>query len=164
MAPSPRSHIYRLTIILVIALTAFLLLKDLAVPASWDATAWYRTDALTDLQQQPARFGGNESCRGSQCHEPKANHQARLDELQNSVHKTLACETCHGPLIDHAQGEHKVGDAHLARGKLCLRCHGALLGRAEKVAQFSPEFPIHKMMQVTEEKPCIDCHSPHAPK
>jgi len=164
VAPSPRSHIYRLVIILTVTLTAFFLLKDFAMPKSWDVEAWYRTDALTDLQQQPVRFGGNESCRGSQCHEPKENHQARFDELAGSVHKNLACETCHGPLTDHAQGQHKVGDAHLARGKLCLRCHGTLLGREGKIAQFSSEFEMHKMMQVTEEKPCIDCHSPHAPK
>lgn len=164
MTPSPRSHIYRLVIILAVALTAFFLLKDFTIPASWDVNAWYRTDALTDLQQQQSHFGGNESCRGSQCHEPKENHQARLTDLQNSVHKNLACETCHGPLVDHAQGKHKIGDAHLARGKLCLRCHGVLLGREGKIAQFSSEFEIHKMMQVTEEKPCIDCHNPHAPK
>lgn len=164
MAPSPRSHIYRLVILMAAGLTTFFVFKDFAVPKSWDVHAWYRTDALTDLQQLPTRFGGNESCRGSQCHEPKENHQVRFDELQGSVHKKLACESCHGPLFDHVQDKNKVGDAHLARGKLCLRCHGALLGREQKVKQFSSEFELHKMMQVNEEKPCIDCHNPHAPK
>ncbi|OQW94546.1 MAG: hypothetical protein BWK79_05555 [Beggiatoa sp. IS2] len=166
MTPSPRAHIYRLILIIAIAVIAMMSLKDFAVPKDWDKQLWYRPTALTELQQLPTRFGGNESCKGSTCHEvtAKDSHQAKFTQLQGSFHKTLACESCHGPLTNHVKEDRKVAETNRARARHCLQCHESLPGREQKIKPFSEEFQLHKIMQVTAQKPCNDCHNPHAPK
>lgn len=171
MTPSPRAHIYRLVFIITVASIALMNLKNFAVPTDWDKQLWYRPTALSELQQLPLRFGGNESCKGSNCHEvitnqqtAKESHQAKLTQLQGSLHKTLACESCHGPLYDHVKGDRKVADANRVRARHCFQCHGPLPGRETKIKPFSEEFQLHKIMQVTAQRTCTDCHNPHAPK
>jgi hypothetical protein len=164
MAPSPYSHIIRLTLVLAAALAAFLALKDFATPKSWDHDASYRLDATTDLQQQPALYGGNASCRDSACHGLEKDHEAKWSLLQSAVHETLACEGCHGALGKHVQDGAKVADAFIERDNtLCLRCHARLLGRDSKVAQFRPTTGVHKMAGVTQTTRCSNCHDAHAP-
>lgn len=177
MTPSPWSHIYRLILVMVLGIGTLLFLKGFVVPESWDAQAWYRKNALAELQKQPLRFGGNESCHQSACHQenaadPKSKelavlHQTKFDQIQQSVHKTLSCEACHDALTNHVEKGHKIPDAYFKierNSVLCLTCHRPLLGRDTKIVQFSEEFSMHKMMQVTEAKSCISCHNPHAPK
>jgi hypothetical protein len=162
---------------MVLGIGGLLILKDFFVPESWDAQAWYRKNVLSELQKQPLRFGGNESCHQSACHQantsdPKAKdlgalHQTKFDQIQQSVHKTLSCEACHDALANHVEKGQKIHDAYFKierNSVLCLTCHRQLSGRDGKIAQFSEEFPMHKMMQVTEAKSCISCHNPHAPK
>ncbi len=165
MLPSPRSHIYRLILVLVIGVGGFFLVKDFFKPESWDERSWYRRDALPLLQQQASIFGGNESCQSSTCHaQPEKDHDEKLGLLTDAIHDGLACEGCHGALGEHARNGEKVADARLVRdSSLCLRCHDQRIGRAEKVAQFSETFKKHKRKKVTRTSECIECHDPHAP-
>jgi hypothetical protein len=165
MPPSPRAHVYRLLLVLVLALGAFFGLKRFAVPESWDSANWYRRDALALLGQQPTVYGGNASCASSRCHDPRENHDAHLEMLAGAVHKGLACESCHGSLARHVEGDQVVGPAHLERtSETCLRCHRNVLGREGKLGTFDPEFPIHKVMKVSQSTYCGNCHNPHAPR
>ena len=163
--PSPRSHVYRLVLILAVALGGFLYLKDYFIPDSWDYEAWYRKDALPLLAQQASQFGGNESCQTAGCHaQPDKDHEEKLELLEEDLHEKLACEGCHGPLLEHAEGGKKVADARvLKESRLCLRCHDSLLGREEKLAQFDPQFRSHKKEDVTRDTECVECHDPHSP-
>lgn len=162
---SPRSHIYRLGLVLVMALLAFIGIKRLATPGSWDYTAWYRRDALPQLQQQAALYGGNASCVASSCHHTVVNHEAKLSMLHEAAHDGLSCEGCHGPLAQHVSDGRKVADAWVNRDNdLCLGCHGPLLGRAHKVAQFDPNVnKMHEMIEAEQTTRCGNCHNPHAP-
>ncbi|MDH3639526.1 MAG: hypothetical protein OES09_13860, partial [Gammaproteobacteria bacterium] len=163
--PSPRSHIYRLVLVLVIGVGGFLLVKDFFKPDSWDDQAWYRREALPRLQQQSPLFGGNESCQSAACHAvPEKDHDEKFGLLKDATHDGLACEGCHGPVGEHARDGQELGDPRVIReSSLCLDCHDQRMGRAERVAQFSETFEKHERKKVTRESECIECHDPHAP-
>jgi len=165
VSPSPRSHVYRLVLVLAVGVGGFLLVKDFFKPDSWDDQAWYRRDALPRLQQQAPLFGGNESCQSAACHaRPEKDHDEKFGLLGDAIHDGLACEGCHGPVGEHARDGQKLADARIIRdSSLCLRCHDQRMGRAQKVAQFSETFQKHERKKVTRESECIECHDPHAP-
>nr|VFK61873.1 MAG: Doubled CXXCH motif (Paired_CXXCH_1) [Candidatus Kentron sp. TC] len=171
MEPSPYAHLYRLGGLGLLGLIVFLTIKYLAIPESWDGDAWYRRDALSLLRQQEPVFGGNESCAGASCHEDeryliedaRSEHQLRIRWLGWATHKTLSCESCHGPLGDHARGGLKIQKAVIVRdSELCLRCHEKRLGRKAIVAFRENEY--HEYLSVTKESTCVECHDPHEPK
>jgi predicted CXXCH cytochrome family protein len=166
MQPSPRSHVYRLLLVMGIGLVGFVFLKGYLVPESWDYEAWYRTDALPLLAQQASVYGGNESCHTAGCHsQPEKDHEEKHGLLKEATHDGLACEGCHGPLGAHASAGKKVAGATVVEdSSLCLRCHDALLGRARKVTAFDPMSKRHKPKKVTRETDCVKCHDPHSPK
>nr|VFK51939.1 MAG: doubled CXXCH domain-containing protein [Candidatus Kentron sp. TUN]VFK53578.1 MAG: doubled CXXCH domain-containing protein [Candidatus Kentron sp. TUN]VFK55044.1 MAG: doubled CXXCH domain-containing protein [Candidatus Kentron sp. TUN] len=171
MGPSPYTHLYRLGLLSIIGLIAFLTIRYFSIPESWDSDAWYRKDALLLLQQQEPIFGGNESCAAVDCHEDdryliddaRSEHQLRIRWLEWATHKTLACESCHGPLGKHVQDGLKVQKAITIReSKLCLRCHEKRLGRNAIVTFRENEY--HESLSVTKESLCVECHDPHEPK
>lgn len=166
MNPSPRAHVYRLLILLVIGIAGFAVVKKLAVPESWDYERWYRLGAEEDLKQQPLRFGGNESCAGSICHVDSRpqTHQVRFDALGRGNHKGLSCEACHGPLGDHVQDGKPVGRMPMnSNSDLCMSCHQKLVTRPQQFAQFSEDLLYHALLGVTEISACRSCHDPHDP-
>jgi hypothetical protein len=164
MNPSPRTHIYRLLIALVIMGVVFIGIRALAIPESWDSKRWYRGDALKDLQQLPLRFGGNESCQDSACHEPTQRHPARIKALAGGKHRVLSCEVCHGPLSDHVRDGKKLGKARIMpTNELCMNCHQQLISRPQQFAQFSETLIYHKLLGVRETTICRGCHDPHEP-
>jgi len=152
--PSPRSHLDRLALLLVVCLVAFLIIKDLATPASWNYEVWYRGDALAELQALPLAFGGNESC--VECHDDE--HEA----MAEFKHQTLACESCHGALADHVKEGKKFADAKVDKSRTqCLLCHQVLISRPKDFPQFSMDIRRHKTMKETTV--CVKCHDPHEP-
>jgi len=167
MKVSPRSHIYRLVVLLVIFAAGFAVLRGLAIPASWDNEKFYRVDSLEELTLQPLRMGGNEACAGSGCHEGQrmGKHKARFDILTRHDHSGLACENCHGPLSDHVSDGKRVASALINReNSLCLGCHGPLLSRPKDFPQFNAENTGHWYFDVEITTPCRDCHDPHEPR
>lgn len=167
MSPSPRSHIYRLVLILVLGISGFLVVRSLAIPESWDGDRFYRQDALQELKDRPLRFGGNAACAGSGCHEGErvSSHRRRFLAISQGKHQSLACENCHGPLVAHARDGRKVGYAQLTvENSLCFSCHLALVSRPRKFAQFSEQLLYHKLLKVNTGSPCRDCHDPHDPR
>ena len=165
MNPSPFAHIYRLLLVLAVMGAAFVGIRALAIPDSWDAERSYRRDALKELQQLPMRFGGNESCQDSECHEPTKRHQAKLEAVSKGRHQGVACEVCHGHLSKHARNGEKVDDAEMtAANELCQSCHQELISRPEQFAQFSETLLYHELLEVKQITPCRACHDPHEPK
>jgi len=176
MNTSPYTHLYRLGGLGIIGLIAFLTIRYFAIPESWDNDAWYRRDALSLLQQQEPVFGGNESCAGITCHEDRryliedarSEHRLRIRWLGWATHKTLSCESCHGPLGDHVIDGLKVQKAVVVHDStLCLRCHEKRLGRnriGENTIVSFREDEYHESLSVTKKSVCVNCHDPHEPK
>lgn len=167
MNPSPRSHIYRMVMVLVVVAAGFAAIRSLAIPESWDSELFYRVDSLEELKLQPPRIGGNEACMGSGCHEQRrmAKHKQHFAALARGNHSGLACENCHGPLSDHSSEGRRVAAARINReNTLCLGCHGPLLSRPKGFPQFKAGNTGHWYFDVEITTPCRDCHDPHEPR
>jgi hypothetical protein len=181
---SPKSHLYRLGIVLVVFVAGFLVIRSHAVPESWNYKVWYRGANQEDLKKLPLYFGGNESCQS--CHEDVSlveaaaarDEQGSVDEFADETenesddkpeivmvfeHQTLNCESCHGPLADHARDDKKIGDAVVMDKSnwQCLNCHRSLISRPAKFPQFNENIEKHKDLE--ERTLCMKCHDPHDP-
>ncbi|MEA3412939.1 MAG: cytochrome c3 family protein [Pseudomonadota bacterium] len=153
--PSPRSHVYRLVLLLAVAGWAFFWVKDWMVPESWDAAGWYRAAAAEELTDQHDTFGGNVSCSGC--------HREWMGEFNGGGHSALSCESCHGPFGAHANGLQRTAEAPVDSSRqACLRCHGTTPGRNTGFPRFNESF--HRdSLRVPEDRSCMDCHAPHDP-
>lgn len=181
---SPRTHLYRLGVVLVACFAGFLVIRAYAIPDSWNHNAWYRGDTLEDLKKLPLNYGGNESCKS--CHEDvslvavveKQGGEEFADEFEDEIeaesdaepeavmefeHKTLNCESCHGPLIVHAKGDEKIGDAIVMdkSNSQCMICHEQLISRPVDFPQFPGDAEKHNDLE--EKTLCMKCHNPHDP-
>lgn len=153
--PSPRAHIYRLVVLLVVAGAAFFWVKDRMVPDTWDAPRWHRAAAAEELQNQFDTFGGNVSCSGC--------HVEWMDEFNAGGHAPLSCESCHGPFGAHANGLERTAEARIDSSPgACLRCHGTTPGRHTEFPRFLVAFHRNNL-QVAEDRRCTDCHAAHDP-
>lgn len=163
MIPSPRNHLYRLALVLIVAVAGFIYVKDWFVPEGWDEQKWYRTGALEELKLQPISFSGNKNCM-EQCHgKTRKDHTTLGAMLASSVHANLSCESCHGPLFE--SGHQKAGPALVPRDSgLCLRCHDSVAARPVKVGLFSESLMAHQALDVRRSSNCVVCHDPHAPR
>ncbi len=152
--PSPRSHLYRLGLVLVIAIAGFLVIKSVATPPSWNYKSWYRGGAIGLAEKQPLIYGGNESCVS--CH---AKASAKVKKLK---HKALSCESCHGALGDHAKGKKKIAAAKVDKSKWqCLNCHSQQINRPRRFPQFTND--VRKHRNIEKGVVCLKCHDAHDP-
>lgn len=154
--PSPKAHLVRLAAVLCLALVGFLFIKALLTPDSWNYEDWYRGDALTLNASYDVVYGGNASCET--CHE---DVNAEMAEFK---HQALSCESCHGPLGDHAKDGAKFADAFVDDETTwqCLNCHEERVNKPEAFPQFRKTTnEDHRDMDA--EMLCIACHTPHDP-
>ena len=154
--PGPKAHIVRLAAVLIGAIFAFLVIKEVVTPSSWNYKDWYRSDALTLNASYEVSYGGNQSC--VTCHE-EVNQ-----ELAEFKHQALSCESCHGALADHVKEGEKIADAVVDDESTwqCLNCHDARVSKPENF----PQFDLKKVEEHGEIEPdmvCTACHTPHDP-
>lgn len=149
MAPPkiPR-QIISLTLLFVAAIAALIAARILLIPKSFGKYGHYRAAAVDEIGAQPINYAGYQVC--GECH----------DDIyavkENSNHKGLSCEVCHGPAARHIDApDEYVPDAPRGRG-YCPLCHG-----------YDPSRPTGFPQIVTAlhnpGKACMTCHNPHAP-
>src|SRR3989304_9104163 len=186
---SSKSHLYRLGIVLVVFIAGFLVIRSHAVPKSWNYEVWYRGENQEYLKKLPMYYGGNDSC--VPCHEDVSlaeetgteggegfkdefadETEDELDETTEEdvaqvamvfEHRPLNCESCHGPLADHARDDEKIGDAVVMdkSNRQCMICHRPLISRPVGFSQFTEEVEKHRDLE--EETLFMKCHDPHDP-
>jgi len=97
---------------------------------------------------QPA-YGEAGAC--VECHAPEVARAA------TASHAGIGCESCHGPLLDHAEssrGEYVATREVVApTDETCLRCHTSALGRPDEIRQVVPAAHYAPV--------CLQCHDPH---
>src|SRR4051812_30663865 len=139
-------QIVRLVLLTVFIVGSYLIARSFLTPPSFGQFGWYRGDALAELSNRPISFAGRKAC--DECH---SDH---FQKLLKAEHKTLSCETCHGP------GQAHVDNPDLKLQKLtfshCLRCHEASPSRPDWLKQ------IKSRDHYTGQR-CTECHSPHEP-
>ena len=141
-------HFLRLAAVFVVGLIAFLALRASLVPRSFGQYGHYRGNAIGEIAARPVSYAGHQVCEGC--------HSDVLDVKSKGVHKGVACESCHGPLANHADDPASVQPVKLDTAKLCVRCHEENLAKPQK-------FPQVASKEHSEGAACDSCHQPHSP-
>jgi len=139
------AHLIRLAGVFLLGLVLFLVLRTELIPRSFGRYGPFRGDALAEISARPVAFAGHEACEN--CHPDEAALKA------SGAHKTVNCESCHGPLAKHADDPGTVQPVLPEVAKLCMRCH------AKNIAK-PAGFP---QTEANGSKPCDLCHKPHSP-
>lgn len=142
-------QITRLLLLAAVIVAVYALARYLLVPASFHQYGFYRGAALTELASQPAVYAGHEACQ--ECHPELVKQKAE------SKHKTVACESCHGPALAHAENPLQSSPEKITDPRFCLRCHAEDPARPER-------FPMVNGQEHFPDQTCGECHQPHAPE
>ncbi len=141
-------HLIRLAGLFGLGVLCFAGARAQFVPADFGKYGHYRASAITEAAAKPMAYAGRARC--TECHEDEVN------EAAPSKHKQIACETCHGALLKHAD-DPAIDVGKIEAQPLCLRCHAANTGK-----------PSHQPTVIakehSDEDSCVPCHQPHDPR
>jgi hypothetical protein len=142
-------QIFRLVLLTVAIIVSYLIARRLLTPASFGQEGFYRGDALAEQASREPVFAGRKACL--ECHDDIQT------KLLKDAHKTIGCESCHGPSSAHvADPDSDAKKPDKKNTTSCLRCHEANPSRPATQKQVNP-----KNHYVGEK--CIECHVPHQP-
>jgi hypothetical protein len=142
------AHLIRLAGVFLFGLVLFLVLRSATIPRSFGRYGPFRGDALAEISARPVAFAGHEACEN--CHSDEAAQKA------SGAHKTVNCESCHGPLAKHADDPGTVQPVLPEVAKLCIRCHSKNIAKPKG-------FPQVEAKVSSGGQACDACHKPHSP-
>jgi len=91
---------------------------------------------------------------GGQCAEC---HEAETAKAASARHAGISCESCHGALLEHVEGDAAPPAATirpvLPTDSVCIRCHSIAIGRPASQLQIDPAGHYAPV--------CLQCHDPH---
>jgi len=124
----------------------------MAISMAWNPYLQYTFDRDVNAREWAAlelSFTSSSTCR--ECH---ATERTRLMAAQ---HQTIGCQSCHGPLYEHAAAGNEATAAQVPvavpTDEVCIRCHTAATGRPASFRQI-----VQGQHYVAE---CLECHDPH---
>jgi len=118
------------------------------VPQSYFSREVHQQTTVAREIAKPISFAGSLECRD--CHDDVT---AKMDR---GYHKTLGCESCHGPGTGHVDDPEGVKVFSPRDRKFCPVCHAYDSARPTG-------FPQITVNSHNPRQPCIKCHSPHDP-
>jgi uncharacterized CHY-type Zn-finger protein len=142
-------QIKRLSIPIILIVTAFIAARQLLIPSDFGKYGHYRASAIDEIALHDVKYIGHMICE--ECHDD-------VVKMKNeSYHRDVMCEVCHGPSAAHTEdpGGNQLA-APRERG-YCVLCHEYLPSRPTGFPQIVAE--SHNPM-----KACISCHDAHDPK
>jgi hypothetical protein len=142
-------HYFRVAILFLLGVAAFLTFRAVMVPNGFGAYGHYRPGALADNRARTISFAGRAACE--ECHSDVAELRA------GSRHEKIGCEACHGPLAGHAADPVAVTPKLPDAAVLCLTCHQVNAARPADFPQIDTE-------EHAGDSPCTSCHRPHHPE
>ena len=142
-------QIKRLAVLFAIFIGLFIVVRHFLIPKSFGKYGHYRADAVEEIGRLPENYAGNEVCQG--CHEDIYELKAA------SEHAGVACETCHGPAMEHTEDPMGVKPVKPKGRAFCGLCHSRNAARPKNMPQVDME-EHNKGME------CILCHKAHDPK
>jgi hypothetical protein len=141
-------QIVRLVLLTIAIVGSYLVARYFLTPASFRQYGWYRGEALAELATRDQVFAGRKAC--------EICHADEVKKLGQKEHKTLSCESCHGPGQAHADNpDVKMAILNYSH---CVRCH-----------EFYPSRPkwhhqINSKTHYSTGQKCTECHVPHNPQ
>ena len=141
-------HLLRVAAAFLLGLIVFLLLRSFLVPRSFGRYGHYRADAIGEIAALPVSYAGHQACENC--------HSDIVDTKSKGVHKTVNCESCHGPQAKHVEDPGSVVPAKLDTAVLCARCHQANIAKPKT-------FPQVDAADHSGGQACNTCHQPHSP-
>ena len=142
-------QVIRLGILFIVAIVALVVVRSRFIPESFCELGHYRAASIETIAGQNPRYAGWQTC--VECHEEHG------EAKNNSYHRTVSCEVCHGPSDDHANDpESHSPIVPRLRGEGCLYCHEYLPSRPTGFPQIIER--LHNPMDA-----CVGCHDPHDP-
>ncbi|MGD0815763.1 MAG: hypothetical protein ABSA83_19390 [Verrucomicrobiota bacterium] len=139
-------QIIRLVLLTIGIVCVYFTARFFLVPPSFGQYGHYRANALQDIASRQPFWAGKASCL--ECHPDHAQ------KLAKGEHKTLSCETCHGPGRAHvANPAEKLPKLNIS---MCVRCHQISPSRPKWLHQIN----IHNHYTGSV---CTECHVPHQP-
>lgn len=142
-------QIRRLSIVLAVVIGGTLLLRYFILPASLVETRIHRESTIQREVAKQVKFAGTTVC--GECHDD-------IEAVKTKgFHRSLACETCHGPAVMHTEDPSAVKPFAPRERKFCPLCHAYDPSRPTGFPQIN--ITLHNPL-----KPCITCHNPHDPK
>lgn len=160
MQANYNTHVVRIVVFLLVAAVLGFVAKLVLTPSGFGKYGHYRADAVVDERNREVRHQTNDSCLS--CH-------PHIKEMHLSgIHRTVSCEFCHGPYVDHVADGKKVAVLPVKRGEqikpLCLRCHNKIIRARPKEYIKMVAMPQHlESKHVDVNHICDQCHNVHAP-
>lgn len=142
-------HLFRLAAIFGSGALIFVIVQAQMRPADFGRDGHYRPAAVDEAAARPIVYAGQAAC--AEC------HTEAVDTRALARHKTVACESCHGPLARHADGTDETAPARPDGRTVCVRCHAAKTGKPAR-------YPVVDVTEHAGTDKCIDCHTPHNPR
>ncbi len=140
-------QIRRLSIVLAILGGGVVGARYVILPSSLIDTRFHRESTVEREVAKNIVFAGATVC--ANCHGVQA------DKKKDGYHKTVSCETCHGPAQVHTENPSIKPTAPRGR-EFCVFCHAYDPSRPTGFPQINPV--LHNPI-----KACITCHNPHDP-
>ena len=141
-------QVSRLVFFLGLSVVGLLVARQFLTPPTFGQWGHYRAAAIDSVLAEPIHYAGEAVCLD--CHDD-------VVELKSeSRHRSVACEVCHGPSVEHADDPDEALPSAPRRRSLCPLCHGYNASRPTGFPQIDPV--AHNPV-----KPCISCHDPHQP-
>jgi len=137
-----------LSILFGLAIAGLIVIRAVFVPATFGEYGHYRAAAVGDIMKINEVYAGYKVC--VEC------HSDIFDMKQQSPHKGLSCEVCHGAAAGHASAPDSTKPNVPTGRDLCTLCHGFNESRPSG-------FPQVIAIQHNPGRPCMACHNPHSP-
>lgn len=150
-----KNHVYRPLFVvigivaLILAARIFLVPKDFGVHERGYMYGWHRKGNVEDWKKIKVKYQGADYCKDC--------HDKNYGDIRKSPHKSIQCENCHGPAIDHPGEPPKLA---IDRSRQqCLRCHYPLPYPTSGRSRIRGIDPITHNPDIE----CSNCHNPHLP-
>lgn len=145
-----QTHIKRALMLLVTVIFLFLVVRSFVVPESFGQYGWYRGDSVIDNRNFPVEHAGSATCGEENC------HKNIYKIWTENRHKTVNCETCHGPSEKHVSDIRILPQPANESRDYCGLCHFKQAARPASFPQIDPG-------KHGQDLKCGYCHNPHKP-
>ena len=139
----------RLGLAFAVFISLFLVVRNSLVPDTFGQYGFYRGASLEEIAESPPKFTGQAGCLDC--------HMDIYELKQQDVHKTISCETCHGPGKLHSESAEASQIQKPTERESCGICHSRNAARPGAVI-LQIDLKEHNI-----DKKCIECHNPHKP-